>query len=450
MSQGMTQSSLSQDEETGDMKDNVCPFSMAFQRYQIPLTRGKEKPRGLKEKLGFLTDFKTSLDRAQLERKYSSVVKEGLFSWVDALSELSISERSDEKNEQVWKGRLGVHVSAIYWRALSDLADSVIDGRGESRTMVLCLPKSSLMGLKQLVEISNWLEEMSTEDVMRVAPKAIVHAVVDEDAPVPTVLITANSQAHGNKDEHFFKQDSLLTLDVVEKRMKSWVTRILVRMEICPFTKSNSKSGQGLGDVGVPVARIAYHYSSASKRQVHHLMADTWEAIFQMINAGASGKNGISSILLAAPEFDNNFRFWAGPIFAMLEANVSAASAESLVGVVCFHPRYVVPDGSSWPGFGHMHSVPRLRKWLSEHDEELSIGMSDSDIAAGGAWQRRTPHSTINVLRADQLEVAEGKRVSGSLYSHNIRKLYETGFAKLDADLKNEIRIDNLDFKDAP
>lgn len=443
MAQGMTHSPLSEDEKTGDMKDSTCPFSMTFQRYRIPLTRGKEKTGGAMYKLGFLSELKTSLDRAQLERKYSNAVKEGLFIWIEASSGLSIPERSEEKNELVWKGSLGVHVSAIYWRTLSDLADSVIGTGGESRTVVLCLPNSSLMGLKQLVDISNWLEEMSMEDITTVAPKAIVHAVVDEEAPVPTVLFTATSHTHGNVEDNLIEQKSLLTSDVVEKRMKSWVTRILVRMQICPFTKSNSKSGQGLGDFGVPVARIAYHYSSASKRQIYHLMADTWEAIFQMINAGSSGKDGISSILLAAPEFDNNFRLWAGPIFAMLEANVCAASAEQLVGVVCFHPRYVVPDGNSWPGFGQMHSVPRLRKWLSEYDEGLLTEMSDSDIAAGGAWQRRTPHSTINVLRADQLEVAEGKRVSGSLYSLNIRKLYKTGFAKLDIDLKKDIHIGN-------
>lgn len=106
-----------------------------------------------------------------------------------------------------------------------------------------------------------------------------------------------------------------------------------------------------------------------------------------MIIAGPSGKKGISSILLAAPEFDNNFKLWAGPIFAMLEANVSAASAEPIVGVVCFHPNYVTPDGNTWPGFGHMHSLPRLRKWLTEQDEALSIELSDTEIAAGGAWQ---------------------------------------------------------------
>ena len=108
-----------------------------------------------------------------------------------------------------------------------------------------------------------------------------------------------------------------------------------------------------------------------------------------MINAGPSGKNGISSILLAAPEFDDNFKLWAGPIFAMLEANVCAASAEPIVGVVCFHPSYVIPDGNSWPGFGQMHSLPRLRNWLSEQDQVLSSELSDTEIAAGGAWQVR-------------------------------------------------------------
>jgi hypothetical protein len=33
------------------------------------------------------------------------------------------------------------------------------------------------------------------------------------------------------------------------------------------------------------------------------------------------------------------------------------------------------------------------------------------------------PACTINVLRADQLEVAEGRRVTGKLYSDNIQTL---------------------------
>jgi len=209
-------------------------------------------------------------------------------------------------------------------------------------------------------------------------------------------------------------------------------------------------SGQGLLDLGVPAGSIAYHASF--QRHPIGLFADTWKAIDEMIKAGPEGKSGVSSILLAAPEYDNDFDVWAGPIFAMLEAGVVAAEAESQVGVVCFHPRYATPDGKSWPGFGHMHSVPRLEKWYKETTSELLFSSSPSlassecmltteEIAAGGAWQRRTPHATINVLRADQLEAAESRRVSGKMYTENIDKLVGVngiGNEKLASDLQRE------------
>ena len=65
---------------------------------------------------------------------------------------------------------------------------------------------------------------------------------------------------------------------------------------------------------------------------------DAWEAISDMVAAGPSGKRGVSSILLSAPGFDDDFNVWAGPVFGMLEAGVSAIQAEEMIGVVCFHP----------------------------------------------------------------------------------------------------------------
>lgn len=53
----------------------------------------------------------------------------------------------------------------------------------------------------------------------------------------------------------------------------------------------------------------------------------------------AAGPTGVSSILLSAPGFDDDFEFWAGPIFAMLETCVGAIQAEEMIGVVCFHPK---------------------------------------------------------------------------------------------------------------
>jgi len=209
-----------------------------------------------------------------------------------------------------------------------------------------------------------------------------------------------------------------------------------------------------------------------------------------------AGPTGVSSILLSAPGFDDRFDLWAGPVFAMLESCVGAIQAEEIVGVVCFHPRCefrcglveschichtfvvsvllesatalknlhrvhrplladVTPDGQSWPGFGHMHSVPRLKKWYDQYVVSStspaasgSLPLSDDEIAAGGAWQRRTPHATINVLRAEQLEAAEGRRSTGELYGRNIRVLVGkggggggVGLDKLAEDLERERRL---------
>jgi hypothetical protein len=83
---------------------------------------------------------------------------------------------------------------------------------------------------------------------------------------------------------------------------------------------------------------------------------------------------------------------------------------------------------------------------LNKHDGFTSIknaGSSSIDnfycqVAAGGAWQRRTPHATVNVLRADQLEIAEKKRNSAKLYPKNIAKLLAIGNDQLQQDLNRE------------
>ena len=91
-----------------------------------------------------------------------------------------------------------------------------------------------------------------------------------------------------------------------------------------------------------------------------------------------------------------------------------------------------------------MHSVPRLKQWYTQCTTipSASQSLSDNEIAAGGAWQRRTPHSVINVLRAEQLEAAEGRRRTGELYGRNIRVLVGSeegvGLEKLTEDLKRE------------
>jgi len=429
---------------------------MAFPRYRISLSGGDEAVKSNNNIFsGLFSGVISSAQRSAFDRKYSfsttNKYAQRTLLWYDPKRELSPDEVQDD--EKIEKGKIGVHASAFVWRVLANLLQETIEAKDEitdkvERTCIIGLPNFSLVGLKQLADIINWMSEeekyylpASTE------PKIEIGASVDDDSSVPTIILhTINAgRREGLQPLNISQTTQIprndgceLDENIIKDRTKAWVDRVLVKMKICPFTKSTTKSGQGLGDVGVPVGGIAYHSSNAVQSEFPLIMADVWKAISEMMKAGPSGKNGVSSILLAAPEFDNDFPLWAGPLFAMLEANVSAARAESIIGIVCFHPDYKTPDGNSWPGFGHMHSLPKLGKWLKESDEAFFNQVDDRDISAGGAFQRRTPHATINVLRAEQLEAAEGRRSSESLYSVNIRRLYEEGFDKLEEDLRKE------------
>jgi hypothetical protein len=381
---------------------SACPFSKRFPKYRIDLNRRDKKKNQSWPSLPILGLVQNSMDRRKLEQKFQDCEVQ----WISP----------DTK---------AVSVFTNLWNSAATLYEPTTTS---SRT-VLGFSEASQLGVAQnWVDIVEWMQnesavhpflgDMSMKTSIHKEGQLLAIELCRQGVPAPSKPVTTYDP------------------EILTRRTQSWVKRILVDQGICPFTKSVKVSGQGLGDLGIPVAKIHYCSSTASPSQICRLMADTWKEIAFMLDMGPSGKNGISSILLAAPEYDNDFDLWSGPIFAMLESGVVACRLEKQVGIVCFHPAYATPDGSSFPGFGHMHSVPRLKKWLNENDSSLTL--SDNEIAAGGAWQRRTPHATINVLRAEQLEAAEKRRNSGELYTENIRKLSSYGYEKLSVDLETD------------
>ena len=344
--------------------------------------------------------------------------------------------------ELVWIEEVeGVAAFSLLWTRAAQLL--LLDGSSTSSktSEIVALPSASRQLVQNWSEIVDFMNQnVESSSSSRTGTSIQVSMVLtDPDSSVPAIRME-RCGGEPLSEELSSSSVTAATPMMIQERTRSWVRRILVEQGICPFTKSDRKSGQGLGDMGIPVGAIAYHASLG--QSVVQLQADTWKAILEMIHAGPSGKTGISSILLAAPEFDMDFDLWAGPIFAMLEAGVVAARAEGQIGVVCFHPRYATPDGTTWPGFGHMHSVPRLERWYQETSD--CPVLSRDEIAAGGAWQRRTPHATINVLRADQLEAAEARRSSSQMYTENIERLVGEqgiGSEKLLEDLEREIQL---------
>ena len=366
-----------------------CPYSRPYPRYRIDLSRiTEEKPQNLP----FLADWQRQRDREAVQRQYGSSL-----TWSD--SQTGVDTMAD-----LWKGAAGaLEGESVQWLAFS---------------------KAKPRWVQQWIDVFLWLQTHLPDDP---ASDLTISYNIDHNLPV---LEFSRTKATPITQPREWPDHA-----TIAQRTKAWVQRVLVEQGICPFTKSTRVSGQGLAELGVPVGKIAYHTSYATS--LLPLLADMWQAMADMIAAGPSGSNGVSSILLAAPEYDDQLDLWSGPIFTILETCVVVAQAEAALGVVCFHPRYATPDGSTWPGFGHMHSVPRLQTWLREDDPECPFSLDE--IAAGGAWQRRTPHATLNVLRADQLAAAEGKRTSGRLYNDNIRKLvHGIGLEQLELDLERE------------
>jgi len=447
-----------------------CPlFSMTFPRYKIDLSTSytkaeTEQRRKRRVQQGIITklvksntnDKSSTSDERRLDKDNNPLnLMNGLLKGVaNALPK--DDTRARKAVESLYPGEkvrwissieepdVDLHACAAFWRMASDITQQQ---NSDQLTWYLALPETTTSVAQNLCDILNWYAEYTKE---KEDNQVILHAKLDSKSEtVPVIQFTLTSKNKTDQQNEVQKQrQQLPTADDTEKRTKAWVQRLLVELGICPFTKSTTESGHGLRDLSVPVADIMYGHSNAlsgSSNDVYLLMADAWVAISDMITARPTG---VSSILLSAPGYDDNFKLWAGPIFAMLETCVGAVQTEEMVGVVCFHPQYVTPDGKSFPGFGHMHSLPRLKKWYKEHftsssEQSEPSHLSDNEIAAGGAWQRRTPHAVINVLRAEQLEAAEGRRSTGELYERNVRVLVgndedSIGLETLAEDLKQE------------
>ena len=417
-----------------------CPFSMAFPRYRIDLSSEKAAKKrfdAVKSDLGIFSGIFSGIrlvaDKGKVQRRYAEEDSDGRLFVVDCTVDAdtlqkakggyhgtkeSTNEKGDVSDDEWQMGLAGLRAASQFWKIFADIAEEGISPVQPHQRSVISFIGATPVQIQRLIDIASWLEDDMVGDHSHLRIDA------DGEMPIPTVVIEQRTtRANDEVRVGERNSDDLPPADVIEERTKSWVRRILVNLSICPFTKSDTRSGQGLAEFSIPTGCISYHYSKAGPSNISRLMAECWGAILEMVEAGPGGKSGVSSILLSAPRYDDDFSLWSGPIFSMLEAGVGAAGAEPIIGVVCFHPRYVTPDGTSWPGFGHMHSVPRLRKWMHEQDPELAEKLTDDQIAAGGAWQRRTPHAVLNVLRANQLEAAESRRQSPQMYSRNIRVL---------------------------
>ena len=180
--------------------------------------------------------------RKKLETIYTKEVKEGAFRLVSAANVLETSPLVDED----------FFAAAAFWRMASDITQQ----KQNTKEWYLALPETTPSVASNLCDILNWYSDLDTKEDSSVQ----LTAQLDSQSDVPVIQFTASVDRQQQKQH---PADSLPSGLDTERQTKAWVTRLLVELGVCPFTKSSQKSGQGLGDQGVPVANIMYRHSEA-------------------------------------------------------------------------------------------------------------------------------------------------------------------------------------------
>ena len=189
---------------------------------------------------------------------------------------------------------------------------------------------------------------------------------------------------------------------------ESWVQRMMSDLALCPFTQSYATSGIPPGPVHYAVDRRVSTPEDA--------YASYWDEVSRLLK---SSEREISTTLHILPTFcttDGNggnvemFEQWADTLTGALNDGIS--NLDDLcdnVQLIFFHPRWTFRDGG--------------------RDRLGTSGMA-------GNYARRSPWPMVNILRTNQVRVAQRGIPTGLVYQQNERTLSAIGPERLERMLR--------------
>lgn len=111
----------------------------------------------------------------------------------------------------------------------------------------------------------------------------------------PAVLIETEDDTSGEVEKRF-AAESRYDKDKTIVSLRSFISRIVVGMEACPYTKSVDVSASGLESRGVTPGPVGYRFSATS--EACQVMAVFWNCICELMN---ESDERLSSIMLSLP-----------------------------------------------------------------------------------------------------------------------------------------------------
>jgi len=263
--------------------------------------------------------------RKSVEAFYHEERMQGRFRWItsSSSSDGSSSGSSIAESSSMNAPDEDFHAAAAFWRMASDIianlaTDDDSDDHHQQKIWYLALPETTSTIAQNLCDTLNWYADYAMEHHLKDGGEELsillLHAEMDtrasNDGKIPIVRFNLHNQVPLQdkqrqlaRFQHQHQQKLLLpTSNDTERRTKAWVKRVLVQYGICPFTKSDSKSGQGLRDLGVPVANIMYRHSSAMGGSGSGSSEDVY-----LLMAGKNGSVLIDPISLAILSIHQSF-----------------------------------------------------------------------------------------------------------------------------------------------
>lgn len=183
--------------------------------------------------------------------------------------------------------------------------------------------------------------------------------------------------------------------DVLIDTTKTWVSKIMSDMGICPFTRGSEKAGLPMGDVFYCVDR---------HEGVEDVYARFWK---EVVRVEQHKEKDLSTTLLILPEFFLNNVELFETFSNTLTQSLTALKVEDLCQLIFFHPHWSFRDGNARSGEG---------------------------LAAN--YARRSPWPMINILRTTQVRAAQKGIPTGLVYKQNEKTLSSIGVDQLETMLR--------------
>lgn len=227
----------------------------------------------------------------------------------------------------------------------------------------------------------------------------------------PAFIIETTERTEKEKGEYTSPSDNSFDEGKCTDALKSFIDRVVVNEQACPYTKNVDLAAVGLEAKGVTPGPVAYRYDGSSDACA--VVGAFWTCVCELLG---TPETEISTTMLSLPaagagvdeEALNRFAI----VMELVSRNLCLYRGDDVFGLVHFHPAYdrTLIHPIDKPAYGHLPPQNWLRPMMKLNGNvDEAENMSDDDIKLSD-YQRRAPFTAINILRVNQLNAAAGAK----------------------------------------